>query len=87
LLIQTDMKLGPYLYLDSRATHQLRPFLRVLSPQIRNQRTMSSQEYLNRPLHEADGPLVWIDCEMTGGPLRYNSILPHGSILPCTLGG
>jgi len=42
---------------------------------------MSSQQYLHRPLHEADGPLVWIDCEMTGRPFEYNSVLPHGSIL------
>jgi hypothetical protein len=48
---------------------------------------MSSREYLNRPLHEADGPLVWIDCEMTGRPLKYSSIPPHGPILHCILDG
>jgi len=48
---------------------------------------MSSQEYLNRPLHGTDGPLVWIDCEMTGRPLKYSSIPPHSPILHCTLDG
>lgn len=48
---------------------------------------MSFREYLNRPLHEADGPLVWIDCEMTGKPLKYSSTPPHGSIVHCALNG
>ena len=68
------MKLGPYLHLDPRATYRLRPFVRVLSPHLGDQRAMSSREYLNRPLHETDGPLVWIDCEMTGRHPKYSSI-------------
>jgi len=71
------MKFGRCLHLDFRASYRLRLFLRALS----DQRTMSSQEYLRRPLHEADGPLVWIDCEMTGRPLKHRSILSYGSIL------
>ena len=81
------MKLGRHLHPDLRATYLLRHSLRLLSPHIGNHRTMSSHEYLNRPLHEADGPLVWIDCEMTGRPFMYSSILLHGSILHCTLDG
>lgn len=81
------MKLGPYLHLDPRATYRLRPFLRVLSPHLRDQRAMSSREYLNRPLHETDGPLVWIDCEMTGRHPKYSSIPLHDPTLHCTLNG
>jgi hypothetical protein len=81
------MRVGSYLHLDLRATYRLRPFLRVLSPHLRDQRAMSSREYLDRPLHEADGPLVWIDCEMTGRPLKYSSIPPHDSILYRTFNG
>ena len=66
LFVLIDMSFVLGLQISKKASVRLGPS-RYLSRQLRRfHPSMPSQQQPSTPLNFNDGPLVWIDCEMTG---------------------